>query len=57
MRTSAKKFPAEWVCGLKAAMHLAEGAQVMLTQNISATLGLVNGTTGAVQEFIFADVC
>ncbi len=37
-------------------MHLAEGAQVMRTQTISASLGLVSGTTGAAQDFIFADV-
>jgi hypothetical protein len=41
--------------GLKSAVHLAEDAEVMLTQNISAPLGLVNGTTGVVKDFVFAD--
>jgi hypothetical protein len=41
--------------GLKSVVHLAEGAQVMLTQNISAPLGLGNGTTSAVQDIVFVE--
>lgn len=41
--------------GVKSAVHLAEGAHVVLTQNTSAPLGLVNGTTGAVKAFVFAE--
>jgi hypothetical protein len=41
--------------GMRSSVFLAEGARVMLTQNISALLGLVNGTTGVVKDFVFAE--
>jgi hypothetical protein len=40
---------------VKSARHLDEGTQVMLMQNISALSGLVNGTTGAVNDFVLAE--
>ena len=51
----AKGIDEERFRGMKSAVHLAEGAQVMLTQNTSAPLGLVNGTTGVVKDFVFAE--
>jgi hypothetical protein len=54
MRPDAKNCQRTRLVHLKAALHLAEGSQVLLAQNISAPLGLVNGTTGAVQYFAFA---
>jgi hypothetical protein len=41
--------------GVKSALHLDEGTQVMLKQNISAPLSLVNGTTGVVNDFVCAE--
>ena len=41
--------------GLEPAVFLAKGARVMLTINLWSSVGLCNGATGTVVDFIFGD--
>ena len=50
---SAKKIPAEDMSGLEPVVFLAKGAKVMLTMNLWSSVGLCNGATGTVIDFIF----
>ena len=52
---TAKKIPAEDMSGLEPAVFLAKGARVMLTMNLWSSVGLCNGATGTVVDFIFGD--
>ena len=50
---SAKRIPAENMSGLEPVVFLAKGAKVMLTMNLWSSVGLCNGATGTVIDFIF----
>ena len=50
----AKASPDE-MAGLEPCVFLAKGAQVMLTMNFWTDVGLCNGATGTVIDFIYAD--
>ena len=49
----AKKISSEDMSGLEPVVFLAKGARVMLTVNLWASVGLCNGATGTVIDFIF----
>ena len=49
----AKNIPSEDMSGLEPAVFLAKGARVMLTMNLRSGVGLCNGATGTVIDFIF----
>jgi hypothetical protein len=49
----AKKIPAEDMSGLEPVVFLAKGARVMLTMNLWSSVGLCNGATGTIVDFIF----
>jgi ATP-dependent exoDNAse (exonuclease V) alpha subunit len=49
----AKKMPSEHMSGLEPVVFLAKGARVMLTMNLWSSVGLCNGATGTVVDFIF----
>ncbi len=49
----AKKMPSEDMSGLEPVVFLAKGARVMLTMNLWSSVGLCNGATGTVVDFIF----
>ena len=48
-----KKMPSEDMSGLEPVVFLAKGARVMLTMNLWSSVGLCNGATGTVVDFIF----
>ena len=50
---SAKRIPTEDMSGLEPVVFLAKGAKVMLTMNLWSSVGLCNGATGTVIDFIF----
>jgi ATP-dependent exoDNAse (exonuclease V) alpha subunit len=50
---AAKKIPSEDMSGLEPVVFLAKGARVMLTMNLWSSVGLCNGATGTVIDFIF----
>ena len=49
----AKKRPSEDMSGLEPVVFLAKGARVILTMNLWSSVGLCNGATGTVVDFIF----
>ena len=49
----AKKISSEDMSGLEPVLFLAKGARVMLTMNLWASVGLCNGATGTIINFIF----
>ena len=49
----AAKLPSNELSGLEPVIYLAKGANVMLTSNLWADVGLCNGATGNVVDFIF----
>ena len=51
----AKKASPDEMAGLKPCVFPAKGAQVMLTMNLWTDVGLCNGATGTVIDFIYAD--
>ncbi|XP_027036501.1 uncharacterized protein LOC113665051 [Pocillopora damicornis] len=51
----AKKASPDEMAGLKPCVFPAKGAQVMLTMNLRTDVGLCNGATGTVIDFIYAD--
>ena len=51
----AKKASPDEMAGLEPCVFLAKGAQVMLTMNLWTDVGLCNGATGTVIDFIYAD--
>ena len=50
---SAKKMSSDEMSGLEPVVFLAKGARVMLTMNLWSSVGLCNGATGTVIDFIF----
>ena len=50
----AKKASPDEMAGLEPCVFLAKGAQVMLTMNLWTDVGLYNGATGTVIDFIYA---
>ena len=51
---AAKNISAEEMSGLEPVVFLAKGAHVMLTMNLWTDVGLCNGATGTIVEFIYA---
>ena len=51
----AKKASPDEMAGLEPCIFLAKGAHVMLTMNLWTDVGLCNGATGTVIDFIYAD--
>lgn len=51
----AKNSSPDEVAGLQPSIFLAKGARVMLTMNLWADVGLCNGATGTVLDFIYAN--
>lgn len=51
----AKKASSDDMAGLEPCIFLAKGAHVMLTMNLWTDVGLCNGATGTVIDFIYAD--
>ena len=51
----AKKASPDEMAGLEPCIFLAKGAHVMLTLNLWTAVGLCNGATGTVIDFIYAD--
>ena len=51
----AKKASPDEMAGQETCVFLAKGAQVMLTLNLWTDVGLCNGATGTVIDFIYAD--
>lgn len=49
----AAKLPVDEFSGLEPVVHLAKGANVMLTNNLWAAVGLCNGATGTLVDFIY----
>jgi hypothetical protein len=47
------KFKDDKFWGLETSLYLAVGARVYMTQNVSAKLGLVNGSQGIVKDLIY----
>ncbi|XP_068744365.1 ATP-dependent DNA helicase PIF1-like [Montipora capricornis] len=52
---AAKKISPEDMSGLEPVIFLAKGARIMLTMNLWTDVGLCNGATGVVLDFIYAD--
>ena len=52
---AAKKISPEDMSGLEPVIFLAKGAHIMLTMNLWTDVGLCNGATGVVLDFIYAD--
>ena len=50
---AAKKITADEFSGLQPLVFLAKGAKIMLTMNLWPTVGLCNGATGTVVDFIY----
>ncbi|XP_073233348.1 ATP-dependent DNA helicase PIF1-like [Porites lutea] len=51
----AKKASSDDMSGLQPTIFLAKGAHVMLTMNLWIDVGLCNGATGTVEDFIYAN--
>ena len=51
---AAKKASADEMSGLEPVVFLAKGAHIMLTMNLWTDVGLCNGATGIVVDFIYA---
>ncbi len=51
----AKKATSDDMSGLEPTIFLAKSARVMLTMNLWTDVGLCNGATGIVREFIYAN--
>jgi DNA replication protein DnaC len=49
----AKRISPDDMSGLEPVVFLAKGARVMLTMNLWSSIGLCNGATGTVVDFIF----
>ena len=49
----AKKIPSDDMSGLEPMVFLAKGARVMLIMNLWSNVGLCNGATGTVVDFIY----
>jgi ATP-dependent exoDNAse (exonuclease V) alpha subunit len=52
---TAAKIPSEDMSGLEPIVFLVKGAKVMLTTNLWSCVGLCNGATGIVVDFIFKE--
>ena len=50
---AAKKITADEFSGLQPLVFLAKGAKIMLTMNLWPAVGLCNGATGTVVDFIY----
>ena len=50
---SAKKISPDHFSGLQPLVFLAKGAKIMLTMNLWPAVGLCNGATGTVLDFIY----
>ena len=53
--TTTKKISPEDMSGLESVIVLAKGAQIMPTMKLWTDIGLCNGATGVVLDFIYAD--
>ena len=51
----AKRASPDEMAGLEPCIFLAKGAHIMLTMNLWTGVGLCNGATGSVIDFIYAD--
>ena len=51
----AKKAAPDDMSGLEPSIFLSKGAKIMLTMNLWTDVGLCNGATGTVVDFIYAD--
>ena len=51
----AKKATPDEMSGLQPSIFLSKGAKIMLTINLWTDVGLCNGATGTVVDFIYAD--
>ena len=50
---SGKKFRADMAHGLENSLHLAVGAQVLMSKNVCQPAGLCNGATGVVKDLVY----